>query len=151
MKKTLISSIIFFILVLSACSTQKRVEGDQTIQVSETRKKESNVANIDSDKSNDLVYREYAFGKEFPALTIIEDLGDIVQNSIENPDEMLILKNDQIYERYFVDEEIAEKIELSDEAYYCFLVIDTSGKIVDITDKIDYYVEANESGLLELQ
>lgn len=64
---------------------------------------------------------------------------------------LVILKNDQIYKSYDIAEVTDQIITLSDEAYYCFIVIDASKNVTDITDKVNCNIVGSENEIIELQ
>lgn len=145
-KVVIVNFIVFLSLVFSACSTQTQTPEKQNTQNVTTKE-----TGTTDDESSDLVYRQYAFGKKFFASSEIEEIGKTITDSVENPDKLIILKNDQIYKSYDIAEVTNQTITLSDEAYYCFIVIDTSKNVVDITDEVNCNVVGSENGIIELK
>ena len=158
-KKFIVSVIALSMILLCGCAKDnldEQILDNQANNTSTVQNASFEVTNTNSSnnkeqpKLNDGVYRTYSLGTMLPSSTILNLNASFLRDNIENPTKTIIYLNGELYKTIeFSNED--EEIKLDESGNYWIVVMGNENNYVDITDKLDYLVPSEGSGVLFLE
>ena len=157
-KNFIVSVIILSMILLCGCAKDSLVEQNIDNQANNTGTVQNvsfeatdvNSSNKEQPKLDDGVYRTYSLGTMLPSSTILNLNAAFLLDNMENPTKTMIYLNGELYKTVEFSNEDKE-IQLDESGNYWIIVTDNENNYIDITDKIDYLVPSEGSGVLFLE